>query len=55
MLKPLASLTGVFAGAIPMGRYATPEEIAIGVGFFVNSQASCVTGAVLNIDGGLSA
>jgi NAD(P)-dependent dehydrogenase (short-subunit alcohol dehydrogenase family) len=55
MLAPFASLKGAFDAAIPLGRYATPEEIAIGVTFFVGGQASYVTGAVLNIDGGLSA
>jgi NAD(P)-dependent dehydrogenase (short-subunit alcohol dehydrogenase family) len=55
MLTPFTSLKAAFDAAIPLGRYATPEEIALGVGFFVRSQATYVTGAVLNIDGGLSA
>jgi 3-oxoacyl-[acyl-carrier protein] reductase len=55
MLTPFASLKGAFDAAIPLGRYATPEEIAIGVAFLVGNQATYVTGAVLNIDGGLSA
>jgi 3-oxoacyl-[acyl-carrier protein] reductase len=55
MLTPFASLKGAFEAAIPLGRYATPDEIAIGVAFLVGNQATYVTGAVLNIDGGLSA
>jgi NAD(P)-dependent dehydrogenase (short-subunit alcohol dehydrogenase family) len=55
MLTPFAPMKQAFDAAIPLGRYATPEEIALGVGFFVRSQATYVTGAVLNIDGGLSA
>ncbi|QJP13458.1 SDR family oxidoreductase [Starkeya sp. ORNL1] len=55
MLAPFASLKETFDAAIPLGRYATPEEIALGVGFLVRNDATYVTGAVLNIDGGLSA
>lgn len=55
MLMPFASLKERFDAAIPLGRYATPEEIALGAAFFVSGRATYVTGAVLNIDGGLSA
>jgi len=38
---------------IPLGRYGTPEEVAAVVVFLASSEASYVTGAVLNMSGGL--
>ena len=37
---------------IPTGRLGTPEEIAYGVGFLVDEQASWITGSNLDINGG---
>jgi 3-oxoacyl-[acyl-carrier protein] reductase len=39
----------------PMGRFARVEEIAQTIGFLLSDAASYVTGAVLEVDGGLSA
>lgn len=41
--------------AHPMGRIATPEEIANCVAFLLSSEASFVTGANWRVDGGLGA
>jgi 3-oxoacyl-[acyl-carrier protein] reductase len=38
-----------------LGRYGRPEEVAAGIVFLAGPAASYVTGAVLNIDGGLAA
>jgi glucose 1-dehydrogenase len=38
----------------PMGRLATPEEIAHGVFFLVDPATQYMTGSTLNMDGGLS-
>ena len=39
---------------IPFGRFGTPEEVAAVVVFLASQQASWVTGACLNVDGGQS-
>ncbi|HKG39060.1 MAG TPA: 3-oxoacyl-ACP reductase FabG [Conexibacter sp.] len=50
-----ADLDGALLAAVPARRAGTPEEVASCVRFLVSDAASYVTGAVLSVDGGLSA
>jgi NAD(P)-dependent dehydrogenase (short-subunit alcohol dehydrogenase family) len=55
MMEPYAKYREQMEGQIPARRFAKPEEIASVVAFLLSQHASYLTGAVLPIDGGLSA
>jgi 3-oxoacyl-[acyl-carrier protein] reductase len=40
-------------GQVPLGRYASPEEVAQVVRWVASDEAAYVTGAVIPVDGGL--
>lgn len=43
-----------FLADVPMGRFGTPNEIAVAIAFFLDRRASFVTGQVLQVCGGSS-
>ncbi len=45
----------VWADKHPIGRIATPQEVAESVAFLASDAASFITGAALSVDGGLTA
>lgn len=47
-----AAFAALAGFATPLGRYATPEEIAVQIGFLLSDAAATITGAVLTSDGG---
>ncbi|WP_395662149.1 SDR family NAD(P)-dependent oxidoreductase [Aestuariivirga sp.] len=44
----------VLSGLHPIGRYATPDEVAATVLFLSSDQAGFITGAILPVDGGMT-
>ena len=46
--------TEFFDSQIPLGRHATPEEVARSVIYLASDQSSFTTGAMLMVDGGMS-
>jgi 3-oxoacyl-[acyl-carrier protein] reductase len=48
-------LVDKIAEAVPLGRAGTVEEVAAAVSFLVSDEAGYITGAVLPVDGGMTA
>ncbi|MXQ13424.1 SDR family oxidoreductase [Microvirga makkahensis] len=55
MMAPYAAYRETMEKQIPAGRFAKPEEIAGLAAFLMSEPAAYITGAVLPIDGGLTA
>jgi len=55
MMAPFAAHRAATESRVPVGRYASAEEIAAVIGFLTSPEASYVTGAYIPVDGGLTA
>ena len=55
MMAPYASHRAGIERQIPLGRFAAPEEVAAVAAFLIGEGGAYVTGAVLPVDGGLTA
>ncbi len=55
MMERYAKFREQMEGQIPARRFATPEDVGNVVAFLLSPQSAYVTGAVLPVDGGLSA
>jgi 3-oxoacyl-[acyl-carrier protein] reductase len=52
---PADFLANVMLDRTPLGRLAQPEEIAAAIAFLLSDEAAYINGAVLEVDGGLTA
>jgi 3-oxoacyl-[acyl-carrier protein] reductase len=53
--RPVAELYGEIANRVPLGRVGEAEEYADLVAFLVSARAAFITGAAINLDGGMGA
>jgi len=52
--RPVAELYAEMAGRVPLGRMGESEEYADLAAFLVSARAAFITGAAINLDGGMS-
>jgi NAD(P)-dependent dehydrogenase (short-subunit alcohol dehydrogenase family) len=55
MMAPFAAYRAAVEARVPAGRFATPDEVASVAAFLTTPEAGYVNGAVIPVDGGLTA
>jgi NAD(P)-dependent dehydrogenase (short-subunit alcohol dehydrogenase family) len=55
MMAPFAAHRAAVEARVPAGRFATPDEVAAVAAFLTTPEAGYVNGAVIPVDGGLTA
>jgi 3-oxoacyl-[acyl-carrier protein] reductase len=55
MMAPFAAYRAAVEARVPVGRFATPDEVAAVAAFLTTPEAGYVNGAVIPVDGGLTA
>jgi NAD(P)-dependent dehydrogenase (short-subunit alcohol dehydrogenase family) len=55
MMAPFATHRAAVEARVPAGRFATPDEVAAVAAFLTTPEAGYVNGAVIPVDGGLTA
>lgn len=53
-LEANSELKEYFIRRTPIGRLATPQDVAEAIAFFASDAASCISGTALTVDGGMS-
>lgn len=53
--EQVAATLESFAGLHPLGRVGTAQDVASAIAFLLSDDASWITGAILNVDGGVMA
>ena len=54
-IQAMPGLQEAWDRTVPLGRFAEPEEIAAVAAFLASDDASYIVGAIISVDGGLSA